>query len=105
MVSLVLLPDGYSVLLLLPAGRAKALSKSWYSASRSHNMPCYFLFNYRVVFFSMRKSKGEVVNIHVTSFPHPPSAMQSNSKAPPEQNVSLTWTKFCANNAFYPNQL
>lgn len=84
MVGLVLLPDGYSI--LLPAGRAKALTKSWYLASRSHNKPCYFLLYHRVVFFSMRESKGEVVNIHVTFFPHP-STMKPNFKASPEQNV------------------
>lgn len=85
MVGLLLLPDGYSVL-LLAAERAEALIKSWYLASRSHNEPCYFLLYHRVVFFSMRESKGEIVNIHVTFSPHP-STMKCNFKASPEQNV------------------
>lgn len=77
MVGLVLLPAGYSVLLLLPAGRAEALIKSWYSASRYHNRPYYFLLYHRVVFFSVRKSKGEVVNVHVTFFTHPSPVIKS----------------------------
>lgn len=86
MVGLVLLSDGHTVL-LLPAGRAKALIKPWYLAFRSHNRPCYFLVYHRVVFLSMRKSKGEVVNTHVTFFPHPSPAMKFNFKTSPEQNV------------------